>query len=721
MSIPDQDIRNRLLMARLPALPEILLKLIELCQTDEAGMAELAKLIANDAGMSNKVLSVANSAAFHRGGRKVGLTQALSTLGIDMLKTLVMSESVLQTFNGFAHTGSTDLRSFWQDALRTAVIAREIAKKTDYPQIEEAYLAGLLHNVGRLALLAAAPQEYGLNFHAQDNQHLCRVEHSTLQIAHTEAGAWLVERWKLDSFLADSIRYHHEPVTRIQNAHPLIRIVHLAHSLNSLVRNDAAGHLELNASGLCQISSPELLVICQGATAQVTKAASYLGIDLSSLEDSPKAGITAPTQASVETVQQRLIQQVCNLTLTTEMGQSLARQKNEVPLLDTVRQYARLRFNLEDAFFLLVDEGTQTLVGLALGEQQQRLDNFSIALAHGGKLAQSVLQKQLTFVVQHQATPSLAEEQLLRIFDTECLVCVPLISGERCLGVMISGIAHWRVADLTLRDRLIHAFGTQAGIALESATLARSESNQQLTRARESYMESARQVAHEINNPLAIIKNYLGVLDAKLNRQEPLNGELSILSEELDRVGNLLNDFSGALPAPRTTGTDVNQCINGVVRLFRESKFLPAGVQLVAKLPSMSSEIDAPVDVLKQILLNLIKNAVEALPQGGQIEIVNRGRVQRKGRLLVALSVRDSGSGLPPEVLTRLYSRVPSAKAGENRGLGLSIVHSLITKLGGQIDCQSTMEGTLFELLLPAQAQVQPTQQTPLGRVRYET
>ncbi|MDO9199248.1 HDOD domain-containing protein, partial [Rhodoferax sp.] len=87
MSPNDQDIRNRLLVARLPAMPQILLKLIELCQADDAGMAELAKLIANDAGMTSKVLGVANSAAYHRGGRKVGLVQALNVLGADMIKT----------------------------------------------------------------------------------------------------------------------------------------------------------------------------------------------------------------------------------------------------------------------------------------------------------------------------------------------------------------------------------------------------------------------------------------------------------------------------------------------------------------------------------------------------------------------------------------------------------------------------------------------------------
>ncbi|HEY5799144.1 MAG TPA: HDOD domain-containing protein, partial [Burkholderiaceae bacterium] len=226
----DHDIRNRLLVARLPAMPQILVKLIELCQNDETGMAELARLIATDPGMTTKCLGLAHSSAFHRAGPRIGLEQALSAMGTDMIKTLVISESVFQTFSNFSHSSSTDLRAFWKHALTAAVTARETARAIGYPHIEEAYLAGLLHDVGRLALLSAAPQEYAYNFLAQDDDSLCAIEQRTLEITHPEAGAWLLERWQLDSFLADSVLYHHEPVARLEAAHPLIRIVRLAHT-----------------------------------------------------------------------------------------------------------------------------------------------------------------------------------------------------------------------------------------------------------------------------------------------------------------------------------------------------------------------------------------------------------------------------------------------------------------------------------------------------------
>lgn len=699
MTQNNQDIRNRLLVARLPAMPQILLKLIELCQADEAGMAELAKLIANDPGMTTKVLGVANSAAYHRGGQKVGLLQALSVLGADMIKTLVISESVFQTFNGFPHSGSMDLRSFWKHSLATAVMAREIAKKMGYPQAEEAYLAGLLHDVGRLALLAAAPNEYGADFLAQDNESLCALELRTLQISHADAGAWLIERWNLDSFMADSILYHHEATARLETSHPLIRIVHLAHLLSS---HEPERPLSENAGALCKIEVGELLLISQGAAAQVKKAAEYLGIDLSGVDDMAVPAASAPVAPVVAPAQQRLTEEVRNMALTAELGQSFARQKGDAQLLDVVRQNARLLFNLEDTIILLMNGSGQALVGVSVGEQRQRLAEFSILLSGGGGIAKAALQRRLVFLEGDGGLLSLAEEQLLRVFNVDCLVCVPIATGTRCLGMMIGGVASWRITDLKQRERFLLSFGAQAATALEAASRDRGEIDRRIASVRDEYRESSRRVVHEVSNPLAIIKNYLGVLDGKLTRQEPVTGELSILNEEIDRVGNIINELAGEAPKVQDGNTEINRVVTDLVRLFRESKFLPPSVQIIAQMPDQPSEIDGSADILKQILVNLIKNAVEALSKGGQIEITNNGRVHRDGRVFFELCVKDTGPGIPVEVLANLFSPVRSSKVGANRGIGLSIVHSLVKKLHGLISCRSTKAGTVFEILLPA-------------------
>jgi signal transduction histidine kinase/HD-like signal output (HDOD) protein len=686
-------------------MPQILIKLLAHLQADDLGMPELAALVAKDAGMTGKILSVANSSAYHRGGRQPNLEQAMVSLGTDMIKTLVISDSVFQTFSSFPNSGATDLRAFWKQSLTAAVLARDLARHLNYSQPEEAYLAGLLHNVGRLALLATAPREYGFNFSARDDEDLCAVEQRTLQITHAEAGAWLIERWQLDSFLADAVLYHHEPGSRLEGAHPLIRIVRAAHLLSGHADDP---NLVVEAAGLCDLEPEAADTLLAQSARQVERAAVHLGIDLAGADDIPALPAFAPPPP-VDPVQQRLTEEMRNLVLVSEIGQSFARQQGESGLLESMTRSARVLFDFENAAVLLENPTGHALVG-APTANQQRIAEFSIPLSKGGAVAKAALERRLAFVRRDGAPLGLPEEQLLRMLGSESLVCVPLVSGARCIGVLIGGIASWQVPACQKRERFMQSFGAQAASALENAMSERGHARRQLAHVAEEYREASRRVVHEVNNPLSIIKNYLSVLDSKLERQEPVGGELSILNEEIDRVGQLVNSLTEVQPASQSlleggVTTDVAKVVEDVLRLFRATDFVPPNVEIVLSMSSEAGRIEGDPDILKQILVNLVKNAIEALADtGGRIEIANRGHANRERRLYLELVVSDTGPGLSREVLANLFSAVKSTKEGPHHGLGLSIVHSLVKKLNGHIACRSGRTGTSFEILLPAQA-----------------
>ncbi len=124
-------------------------------------------------------------------------------------------------------------------------------------------------------------------------------------------------------------------------------------------------------------------------------------------------------------------------------------------------------------------------------------------------------------------------------------------------------------------------------------------------------------------------------------------------------------------------------------------------MQIVAQTQDLPSEVEGSADTLKQILVNLVKNAIEAMPGGGQIQIANNGYVNRDGLLYSELCVRDSGPGIAPVILAKLFSPVPTSKGEGHHGLGLSIVHGLVKKNQGLITCRSGKSGTSFEILLP--------------------
>ncbi len=716
MQKTHQTIRNRLLVAHLPMMPQILSKLIHLCQRDEAGIGELAKLIAHDAGMSAKILSIANGAAYNRGARKVSLMQALNTLGIEMIKTLVISESVFQTFNSFSRANNIDLRGFWVHTLKAAVIARELAKKMSYPHSEEAYLAGLLHDVGRLALLSATPEEYASNFMAMDDEHLCSIETSSMGLTHSEAGAWLIERWNLDSFLADSVRYHHEPIARIKSAHPLIRLVCLAHLLSSY-KSDSPS-LE-GAGALCGISDMDLQTILAGVTAQTKTAAAYFGIDLIGTDDAlPSAEYKLPEHTEDKT-EANLADEVRNTALVSAAAQSFSRMRNGRELIESIARTAGVLFNFDDTFILLKNTKTQTLTGAPIAEHQQQLSEFSVPLNGESAIAETVVKGQVTFIERNDTPPGLVDEQLLRIIGTEYIVYIPMIAEQSCLGVLVGGLSSLQAAELWDSERFLKSFATQAATSLKSSTAIRVEIEKSIARVNKEHQEASSRVAHEVNNPLSIIKNYLGVLDDKLARHEPVDEELSILNEEIDRVGRIVGGFGGQQHAPQEETTEVNGVLKDVVRLFSISRYLPSSVNIIVRTSDQPAVIVGSADPLKQILMNLIKNAVEALPKGGTIEVGNHGHKTLEGRTYFELHVSDNGSGIPADVLSNLFSPVHSSKSGENRGLGLSITQNLVEKINGLISCHSSASGTTFEVLLPVHDAVGFSRQQADARRKY--
>lgn len=694
----DSDIRKRLLVARLPVLPQILLKLIEQCQSDDLVLPALAETIVRDPGMTCKVLALAHSSAYHRLNRRFGVEQSLIALGTDMIRTLVNSESVFQVFNTNAYPNSSDLRGFWQHSLETAEMAREIADLMRYPHVEEAYTAGLLHDVGRLALASSAPLEYASRLVDKDDNSLCALEQRTFKVAHPEVGARLIERWNLDSFLADSVLYHHEPLARLESAHPLVRIVGLAHLLGCQ-SEDAPGIQE--AGKACGIDAADLALISANAVSNVRRVAELLGIELKGIGQATALPESNPPAPLRDEVDQKLSDEVRNLMLASEAGRSFARSHGEVGLLESVTRSAHMLFDFEDILVFLMNGTGQALVGVPAGENKQRLAEFSIALGGGGLVAEAALQRRLAFAGANGNPLGIAEEQLLRVLGCESFVCLPLIAGQRCLGVMIGGVAAWRIGGLQRRERFLRSFGEQAAGALELALGERSEASRRAAGIAEEYREASRRVAHEVNNPLSIIKNYLSILGSKLEKQEPVVGEMSILNEELDRVGQIVKGLADLKPTVRNGGAEVNRVVRDIVRLFRDTEYVPASVKIIAQTQDVPTEVEGSADKLKQILVNLVKNAIEAMSTGGEIEIANNGHVNRDGQLYVEISVRDSGPGIPAEILERLFSPVQSTKGTGHQGLGLSIVHNLIKKVNGLITCRSSNRGTIFEILLP--------------------
>ncbi len=209
----------------------------------------------------------------------------------------------------------------------------------------------------------------------------------------------------------------------------------------------------------------------------------------------------------------------------------------------------------------------------------------------------------------------------------------------------------------------------------------------------------AAKVAHEVNNPLAIIKTSMHLANKTMPDDDPNKENLHIIEEEINRIARIIKqllDF--ARPSTEICTLKINEEIQNIIR-FVERDLAEHGIACNLKLTEGLPNIRASRDHVKQVLLNLIKNAKEAMPQGGSI-CVQTTR-QHKGLLI---SVTDEGVGIPPEHLPRLFEPFFSTKktGGEGMGLGLPVCRNIINNYGGTIRVESQLgKGTTFHIFLP--------------------
>ncbi len=215
---------------RLPTLPTTVAQLIDLIDKPGTSARQLGQMISGDQVLTAQVLKLANSAyyGFPRQIRTIPL--AIVILGFETLKNMLLSVSIIDRFSHFKEGLRFDFSLFWQHTLGTAVASRLLARDVKLPLAGEAFVAGLIHDLGKLILSQYFPEEfyriYRLSF--QSREPMYYMEKKGLKgVTHAEVGAWLSERWNLPGNLIQGVRYHHEPGAAPRKAE-LAAVVHFS-------------------------------------------------------------------------------------------------------------------------------------------------------------------------------------------------------------------------------------------------------------------------------------------------------------------------------------------------------------------------------------------------------------------------------------------------------------------------------------------------------------
>lgn len=703
-SLPE-PILQAIESGRIPSPPQILLRLVKMADDEGASIADLASLVGQDPGLATRLLTVANSPALRRGRELRSLDNCLTSLGTRLVRSIATCLSIQNLFDRQPGITPADLAAFWGHSLMVAELSRRIAVVAACPHPEEAYLAGLLHDIGQLILLSALGEPYSRTLATHgDEDALVADELQQFGTHHGEVGTWLADRWRLDSSFADGILFHHADAIQIGTAALLPRVVWLAHAMAG--KDGVTEQLAALFAGICpgETNPIELRQEAEQQTRRIAQALNLAVPDEGKSFHLWQAIALSPLPHAEDEATDELSATIGGMALLQPLQQDLFALESDAEVLLSLKESARILFDLGRIAFIFPTADSRSLSGIGVGDQPAIFRQVEISLATPHSLPAAAAQQRRirsSFDGEGQ-TASLIDIQLARAFGSQGLLCIPLLSRQQLTGVMVCGFSPAQHQRLIRRLPWLLNFGRIAAIALESLREARNLRQHAEQEAAGHFSRQARRVIHEAGNPLGIIKSYLKILDRKLPEEVGVRQELEVLREEIDRVASIVGRMS-ELPEARQPARqlDVGQLVEELLLLYGETLFQARGIRTETNRPENAMPVACDRDSLKQILLNLWKNASEAMGNGQQLRISLTDGVVHNGRSYIQLRLDDTGPGMTEAAMRAIHHPIESAGAAA-RGMGLSIVGTLAARQGIPITCRSQPgKGTSIALLIP--------------------
>jgi putative nucleotidyltransferase with HDIG domain len=236
----DQIERRLKNCARLPSLSTINSALRDLLNADQRYTSQIAEIIRRDPSLTARLLRLVNSVYYGLSTPVNNIEEAVFYLGVRQIRQLVMVTPVIEDFTKLAGQAVFPWREFWQHCIGTAILAREVIGAQQTPSDEVDYVAGLVHDVGKIAMAAAFPEHFDA-IYCQRKAAMpdwLSLEREVLGIDHAELGALYLQSHHLPDVLVEVARFHHQPERSAHHA-KMVAAVHIA---DLLVRHARIGN-----------------------------------------------------------------------------------------------------------------------------------------------------------------------------------------------------------------------------------------------------------------------------------------------------------------------------------------------------------------------------------------------------------------------------------------------------------------------------------------------
>ncbi len=271
-------------MVDLPALPGVVLQVVQATENENVSTAEIEKYLQLDTAITTKLLKVVNSAYFGLPRQIVNVNQTIAILGLHQVRNLVLSIGVLNLLTSSSPKVIETQKAYWQSSFAAASCAETLARKRnlDRKDVETVFVSGLLRDVGRLFLLTlfTLPYQEVLNASIKNQEPVSETETRILGFTHAELGATLAEKWNFPPTLVEAIRDHDQiPEGDVNLTTACIHIAdHLAGEIGDPAFIGVLSETDPRALKALNLTEADLSDLRDQTVEQVTKAKDLVGL-----------------------------------------------------------------------------------------------------------------------------------------------------------------------------------------------------------------------------------------------------------------------------------------------------------------------------------------------------------------------------------------------------------------------------------------------------------
>jgi signal transduction histidine kinase/putative methionine-R-sulfoxide reductase with GAF domain len=371
--------------------------------------------------------------------------------------------------------------------------------------------------------------------------------------------------------------------------------------------------------------------------------------------------------------------------------------------------------------YLVNEKANRLECKMAVGVNVGKIRGVTLPLDPEASIVARSISEKRPYVIPDASLDPRVNPLLKEKFNLHSLVVIPLLTKERALGAIAADHMEpgRKITPETLES--VMTFAEQAGLAIHNAFMYQElkafseqmeEKIQKVTadlRKTEAQLirseklaalgQLAAGIAHEIRNPLTSINILIHSMTENLPPEHSRWEDLKVIEEEISRINEIVDQFLRfAKPSPPLLDkVEVSPLFEEILQLLRP-QIEKQKISVQKNFRSLPP-VTADKEQMKQVILNLLLNAIQAMPKGGRLGL--SGQVSADDQW-VQFSILDSGAGIPPEDMDKLFDPFFSTKEG-GVGLGLSIAHRIIDQHHGRIEIESRpQQGTVFTLWLPA-------------------